>query len=199
MGIENTIMDRMKSMIYLDNAATTKVHPAVIQAMEPYWSEYYGNPASIYQFARKNQIALSKSRELIANSIHAQNTNEIYFTGGGSEGNNWIIKGIACALRDKGNHIITSNIEHASVIRANQFLEKMGYEVTYLDVDENGLVSLDELSKAIRPTTILISVMAANNEVGTLRLTLSADNTKEEMDYVVDHLVAIVNHLRANQ
>ena len=158
----------MNDIIYMDNAATTRVYPEVVEAMEPYWREYYGNPASIYQFSQKNQIALSKSRELIGNSIHAANANEIYFTGGGSEGNNWILKGIAFALKEKGNHIITSKIEHHSVLYVCHFLEKIGYEVTYLDVDENGLVSLDQLVEAIRPTTILISIMAANNEVGTL-------------------------------
>lgn len=157
----------MKNVIYLDNAATTRVHPEVVKAMVPYFSEYYGNPSSIYSFSDSVKEAVTKARETLASTIGAK-TNEIYFTGGGSEGDNWAIKAAADAYKAKGNHIITSKIEHHAVLHTCQYLEQHGYEVTYLDVDENGVVKLDELKKAIRPTTILISIMFANNEIGTI-------------------------------
>lgn len=158
----------MKKMIYLDNAATTKTRPEVVDAMLPYFTELYGNPSSVYDFATPARQAVAQARETIAAAIGAK-TNEIYFTAGGSESDNWAIKATAEAYRSKGNHIITSKIEHHAVLHTCQYLEKQGFEVTYLDVDENGTVKLDELKKAIRPTTILITIMFANNEIGTIQ------------------------------
>lgn len=158
----------MKKMIYLDNAATTKTRPEVVEAMLPYFTELYGNPSSVYDFATPARQAVAQARETIAAAIGAK-ANEIYFTAGGSESDNWAIKATAEAYRSKGNHIITSKIEHHAVLYTCQYLEKQGFEVTYLDVDENGTVKLDELKKAIRPTTILITIMFANNEIGTIQ------------------------------
>lgn len=158
----------MSKIIYLDNAATTKVYPEVMEAMLPYFTEYYGNPSSIYSFAGEADKAVTKGRETIADLIHA-NPEEIYFTGGGSESDNWALKATAEAYSNKGKHIITTKIEHHAILHTCQYLEKKGFEVTYLDVDEYGTVKLDELEKAIRPDTILISVMTANNEIGTIQ------------------------------
>mgnify|MGYP002771234263 CR=1 FL=1 len=157
----------MKKLIYLDNAATTRTAPEVVEAMLPYFGEYYGNASSVYEFGAKSKEAIAKSRETIANAIGAQE-NEIYFTAGGSESDNWALKATAEAYRDKGNHIITSKIEHHAILHTCEYLEKNGFEVTYLDVDEHGIVRLDQLKAAIRPTTILISIMFANNEIGTI-------------------------------
>ncbi|MCI8483400.1 MAG: cysteine desulfurase NifS [Lachnospiraceae bacterium] len=157
----------MKKMIYLDNAATTKTAPEVVEAMLPYFSEFYGNASTVYEFGGKSKEAVSKARETIANAIGAKE-NEIYFTAGGSESDNWAIKATAEAYQNKGKHIITSKIEHHAVLHTCQWLEQNGFEVTYLDVDEFGLVKLEELKKAIREDTILISIMFANNEIGTI-------------------------------
>lgn len=157
----------MSELIYLDNAATTAVIPEVFEAMKPYFMENYSNPSSVYSFAGKAKKAVEDAREQIASLIDAQSS-EIYFTGGGSEADNWALKATAEAYKDKGRHIITSKIEHHAILHTCEWLEKHGYEVTYLDVDENGLVSVEELEKAIRPDTILISVMFANNEIGTI-------------------------------
>ncbi len=157
----------MKKLIYLDNAATTRVNPKVLEAMTPYFCELYGNRSSVYSFADSAKDAVDHARETIAKSIGAK-TNEIYFTGGGSEGDNWAIKATAEAYRSKGNHIITTKIEHHAVLHTCQYLEQHGFEVTYLDVDEEGFVRLEDLKAAIRPTTILISIMFANNEIGTI-------------------------------
>jgi cysteine desulfurase len=157
----------MSKMIYMDNAATTKVAPKVFEAMLPFFCEEYGNPSSAYAFSGKIAQKVAEARASIAESIGASEK-EIFFTGGGSESDNWAIKGVADALKDKGNHIITTKIEHHAVLHTCEFLEKHGYEVTYLPVDEYGLVSLEELKKAIRSTTILISIMFANNEIGTI-------------------------------
>ena len=157
----------MGKMIYLDNAATTKTAPEVVQAMLPYFSEYYGNPSSIYDFAGKSKEAITKGREQIAEVLGAKKE-EIYFTAGGSESDNWALKATFEAYKAKGNHIITTKIEHHAILHTCEYLEKHGYEVTYLDVDENGLVSPEEVEKAIRPDTILISIMFANNEIGTI-------------------------------
>lgn len=153
--------------IYLDNAATTKTSPEVFEAMKPYFSELYGNPSSIYAFGGKAKAAVEEAREIIADSIGAK-TNEIYFTGGGSESDNWAIIGAAEAYKSKGRHIITSKIEHHGVLHTCKYLEKNGYEVTYLNVDEKGFVDIEELKRAIRPETILITIMYANNEIGTI-------------------------------
>lgn len=158
----------MNKVIYLDNAATTKTAPEVVEAMIPYFTENYGNPSSIYSFASKNKEAITIQREVIADALGAQ-ANEIYFTAGGSESDNWALKATAEAYKNKGNHIITTKIEHHAILHTADYLEKNGYEVTYLDVDEDGVVKLDELKAAIRPTTILISVMYANNEIGTIQ------------------------------
>lgn len=155
-------------MIYLDNAATTKVADSVVDEMLPYFKEYYGNASSIYQLGAKSKEALDESREYIAGTLGAK-TNEIYFTAGGSESDNWAIKATADAYAQKGKHIITSAIEHHAVLHTCEYLEKHGYEVTYVGVDENGVIKLDELKAAIRPDTILISVMFANNEIGTIQ------------------------------
>ena len=157
----------MDKYIYLDNAATTQVYPEVFEAMKPYFTEYYANPSSIYSFADEAKKAVDESRKAIADFIGAR-TEEIYFTAGGSESDNWAIKATARAYGDKGKHIITSKIEHHAVLHTCQELEKQGFEVTYLDVDENGIVLIDELKKAIRPDTILITIMTANNEIGTI-------------------------------
>ena len=158
----------MSKLIYLDNAATTKVAPEVVEAMIPYFTENFGNPSSVYSFAAKNKEAITKQREIIADALGAK-ANEIYFTAGGSESDNWALKATAEAYKEKGNHIITTKIEHHAILHTGEYLEKNGYEVTYLNVDENGVVKLDELKAAIKPTTILVSVMFANNEIGTIQ------------------------------
>lgn len=157
----------MNSTIYLDNAATTAVKPEVLEVMKPYFTEIYSNPSSVYSFAGKAKKAVEDAREQIAQVLHAD-ASEIYFTAGGSESDNWAIKGTLEALKDKGRHVITSKIEHHAVLHACEWLEKNGYEVTYLDVDENGLISPEELERAIRPDTVLITIMFANNEIGTI-------------------------------
>lgn len=158
----------MSKLIYLDNAATTSVNPEVLDAMIPYFTEYYGNPAAIYSYAEAPREAVAKSRDAIEQLIGAK-SDEIYFTAGGSESDNWALKATAEAYASKGKHIITTTIEHHAVLHTAQWLEKQGYEVTYVGVDENGVVKLEELEAAIRPDTILISVMAANNEIGTIQ------------------------------
>lgn len=158
----------MKKLIYLDNAATTKTAPEVVEAMLPYFSELYGNPSSIYSLAGESKKAVDHAREIIAGALGAQ-PEEIYFTAGGTESDNWALKAAAEFYKKKGNHIITTKIEHHAILHTCQWLEKQGFEVTYLNVDENGVVKLEELKKAIRPTTILISVMYANNEIGTIQ------------------------------
>lgn len=159
----------MEKIIYLDNAATTKTDPKVVEAMIPYFTEYYGNPSSIYGFASRNKEVIAGQREIIAHAIGGKE-DEIYFTAGGTESDNWALKATAEAYASKGKHIITSKIEHHAVLHTCEYLEKQyGFEVTYLDVDENGIVDLEELKKAIRPDTILISIMYANNEIGTIQ------------------------------
>lgn len=155
-------------MIYLDNAATTKTAPEVVEAMLPYFSEFYGNPSSIYKIAGKSKEAVAKGREQIANVLGTDPAN-IYFTAGGSESDNWALKATFELYKGKGNHIITTKIEHHAILHTCEYLEKQrGARITYLDVDENGLVDLEQLKAAITPETILISVMFANNEIGTI-------------------------------
>ncbi len=155
-------------MIYLDNAATTATLPEVFEAMKPYFLEQYGNAASIYEFASKSKKAMEDSRETIAKSLGAK-ANEIYFTAGGSESDNWALKALAEAYSEKGKHIITSKIEHHAILHTCEYLEKHGFTVTYLDVDENGIVDLEQLKSSIKSETILISIMYANNEIGTIQ------------------------------
>ena len=158
----------MEKIIYLDNAATTRTAPEVVDAMLPYFTENYGNPSSIYGFASANKEVIAEQREKIADILGAK-ANEIYFTAGGTESDNWALTATAEAYGTKGKHIITSRIEHHAVLHTCAYLEKRGYEVTYLDVDENGLVDPRKVEEAIRPDTILISIMAANNEIGTIQ------------------------------
>ena len=160
--------ETMSRLIYLDNAATTKTAPEVVDAMLPYFTEKFGNPSSVYSFAAANKEVITLQRETIAKVLGA-NTNEIYFTAGGSESDNWALKATAEAYESKGKHIITTKIEHHAILHTGEYLEKRGFEVTYLDVDEDGKVKLDDLRAAIRPDTILISVMYANNEIGTIQ------------------------------
>lgn len=157
----------MDKLIYLDNAATTRVSKAVLEEMLPYFGEVYSNPSAIYGFAADSKKAVDNARQQAAGLIGAK-PEEIYFTGGGSESDNWAIKAAVEAYSAKGKHIITTKIEHHAVLHTCEYLEKQGCEVTYLGVDENGKISLDELKKAIRPDTVLISIMFANNEIGTV-------------------------------
>ncbi len=158
----------MSKRIYLDNAATTKTSPEVVEAMLPYFTEHYGNPSSIYELAGESKEAVSKAREEIARILQAK-SNEIYFTAGGSEADNWALKAAFEAYKEKGNHIITTKIEHHAILHTCEYLEKRGAKITYLDVDENGVLRLEDLEKALTPETILISVMFANNEIGSIQ------------------------------
>ncbi|HIZ74172.1 MAG TPA: cysteine desulfurase NifS [Candidatus Mediterraneibacter stercoravium] len=158
----------MEKLIYLDNAATTRTAPEVVEAMLPYFTEKYGNPSSVYGFASANKEVITQQREKIAEVLGAK-TDEIYFTAGGTESDNWALTATAEAYVSKGKHIITSRIEHHAILHTCEYLEKRGYEVTYLDVDENGLVDPNAVEAAIRPDTILISIMFANNEIGTIQ------------------------------
>ena len=158
----------MKKLIYLDNAATTKTAPEVVEAMLPYFTEHYGNASAVYGLGQESKEAINKARAQIAQVLGAKE-NEIYFTAGGSESDNWALKAAAEAYAGKGKHIITSKIEHHAILHTCEYLESQGFEVTYLDVDEFGEVKLSELKKAIRPDTILISIMFANNEIGTIQ------------------------------
>ena len=157
----------MAKSIYLDNSATTPLKKEVLDAMLPYLTEHYGNPSSIYKIGQEAKAALDLAREQVASALGAT-AREIFFTGCGTEADNWAIKGVALAKSNKGNHIISSKIEHHAVLHTLQSLEKQGFEVTYLDVDEYGKISLDELRASIRPDTILITIMTANNEIGTI-------------------------------
>lgn len=157
----------MATKIYMDHAATTPVRKEVLEAMLPYFTEYYGNASGIYGIAKESKKAMEKAREQVAAAINAQ-PSEIYFTAGGSESDNMALRGVAEALKDKGNHIITTKIEHHAILHTCEYLEKHGFRVTYLDVDADGKVRLEDLEAAICPETILISVMFANNEIGTI-------------------------------
>lgn len=158
----------MATKIYMDNAATTPVRDEVLDTILPYFKEFYGNASSVYSIAKESKKALEKAREQVAKGIGAK-AEEIYFTAGGSESDNMALRGVAEALAKKGNHIITTKIEHHAILHTGEYLEKHGCEVTYLPVDEFGKISLEELEKSIRPETILISVMFANNEIGTIQ------------------------------
>ena len=158
----------MQTNIYMDNAATTPVKKKVLEEMIPYFSEKYGNPSSIYSLGNISKNAIENSREKVAKAINADKK-EVFFTGGGSEADNWAIRGIVDANKSKGNHIITSKIEHHAILHTCEYLEKNGFEVTYLDVDEYGVINLDQLKNSITDKTILISIMFANNEIGTIQ------------------------------
>lgn len=154
--------------VYMDYAATTYVKPEVLEEMLPYFTEKFGNPSSFYGISRETKRAIDKAREQVANALNCD-ADEVYFTGGGSEADNWAIKGIASAQKKKGNHIITTKIEHHAVLHTCQYLEKNGFDVTYLDVDAEGFINLDDLRNAITDKTILVSIMFANNEIGTIQ------------------------------
>lgn len=158
----------MNKPIYMDYAATTYTKPEVLEEMIPYFTEFYGNPSSVYSISRETKKALDKARMRVAKAINAD-PNEIYFTGGGSEADNWAIKGIAFAHQNKGNHIITTKIEHHAVLHACEYLEKHGFEVTYLDVDDEGVIRIEDLKNAIKENTILVTIMMANNEIGSIQ------------------------------
>ena len=162
----------MGKLIYLDNAATTKTAPEVVEAMLPYFTEHFGNPSSVYSVGSSNKEVIMKQRETIARALGAK-TDEIYFTAGGSESDNWALKATAEAYGSKGKHIITTKIEHHAILHTGEYLEKRGYEVTYLDVDENGLVKLDELTAAIRPTPSVLCLLTMKS-VRSNRLKKSA-------------------------
>lgn len=153
--------------VYMDHAATTSTHPEVIRAMQPYFHDKFANPSGIYSIAKENHRVIEDSRQMIADTLHARK-NEIYFTAGGSEGDNWALKEIADVYKEKGKHIITTKIEHHGILHTCEYLEQHGFDVTYLDVDTNGRVDLEKMERAIRKDTILISVMFANNEIGTM-------------------------------
>ena len=156
----------MKDIVYMDHAATTRMRPEAVEAMLPYFTEEYGNASALYSLGQQAKQALEEARSVLAKTICA-GSGEIYFTAGGSESDNWAIRGAAEACAGKGRHIITTKIEHHAVLHTCNDLEKQGYDVTYLDVDKDGLVSVDDVAKAIREDTVLISVMFANNEIGT--------------------------------
>lgn len=158
----------MNKVVYMDYSATTYTKPEVLQEMLPYFTEYYGNPSSVYSISRETKKAIDLSRDRVAKAINCER-NEVFFTGGGSEADNWAIKGIAFANINKGNHIITTKIEHHAVLHACEYLEKHGFNVTYLDVNEEGLIDLKQLESAITDETILVSIMFANNEIGTIQ------------------------------
>lgn len=156
-----------EDVIYLDNAATTRVADEVEEAMQPYLGDKFGNASTVYSYGEEAKEAIERARERIAESLDAK-PSEIYFTSGGSESDNWAVKGIAGACKEKGNHIITSRIEHHAILNSCEYLERLGYEVTYLDVDENGMVCVEDVVRAIRPETTLITIMFGNNEIGTI-------------------------------
>ncbi|MGB9788963.1 MAG: cysteine desulfurase NifS [Dictyoglomus turgidum] len=184
--------------VYLDYAATTPVRPEVWSAMEPYLKEIYGNPSSLHSFGRESRNAIESAREKVAKAISAK-PEEIIFTSGGTESNNMVLKGVAFALQDKGKHIITTPIEHHAVLEPCHFLEKLGFEVTYLPVDKYGLVDPDDLKKLVRKDTILISIMHANNEIGTIEpIKELAQIAKERDIYFHTDAVQTVGHIPVN-
>lgn len=153
--------------VYLDNAATTALSPRVLEAMLPYFTQYYGNPSSVHAFGREAKQGLDKARDQVAKALHCD-PSEVIFTGCGTESDNTVLLGVAQRYGDKGKHIITTNVEHHAILHTCEYLEKQGYSVTYLPVDQDGLVTAEQVAAAIRPDTILVSIMFANNEVGTI-------------------------------
>lgn len=185
----------MEKLVYMDNSATTPVKEEVLEAMLPYFTEYYGNPSSVYGLGRKSKQAIEESREIISKSLNAK-SKEIFFTAGGTEADNWALKGIAYANKRKGNHIITSKIEHHGILHTCEYLEKQGFEVTYLDVDKYGTVDIEQLKKSIKDETILISIMFANNEIGTVQpIKEIGEIAKEKNIYFHTDAVQAVGHL----
>ena len=180
----------MNMKIYADNASTTYVSSEVMNEMLPCFNTIYGNPSSLHSYGRDAAAIVDRARDRIAKAINAERSNEIYFTSGGTEANNWAIKGIARANRAKGNHIITSQIEHDSILESCKELENEGFEVTYLPVDKNGLVSITDLIHYIKPTTILVSIMAVNNEIGTIQNIKTISNIVHE-NGVIFHTDAV--------
>ena len=186
----------MENYIYMDNSATTPVKEEVLHEMLPYFTTKYGNPSSIYSLGRQSKNAIEVSRERIAKVLNAK-TNEIFFTAGGSEADNWALKGIAFANKSKGNHIITSKIEHHGILHTCEYLEKQGFEITYLDVDEYGTIDLKQLEESINSNTILISIMFANNEIGTIQPIKEIGRiAKENGVYFHTDAVQAVGHVR---
>ncbi|HHV26079.1 MAG TPA: cysteine desulfurase NifS [Tissierellia bacterium] len=186
----------MKNYIYMDNSATTPVKKEVLDEMLPYFSEKYGNPSSIYSLGSKSKNAVENARDKVAKVLGAK-PNEIFFTAGGSESDNWAIKGIAYANKDKGNHIITTKIEHHGILHTCQYLERQGFKVTYLDVDEYGMVDLDELRESITDETILITIMFANNEIGTIQpIKEIGQIAKEKNIYFHTDAVQAIGHVK---
>jgi cysteine desulfurase len=187
---------KMKKLIYMDNAATTRVHPDVLSAMLPFYQEEYGNPSSLYSFANGAKNAIEQAREKVATAIGAQK-NEIYFTACGTESDNWAVKGCAYANRSRGKHIITTAIEHHAILHTMKTLEKEGFEVTYLPVDEYGIISIEDFKNAIRPDTILVSIMYANNEIGAVEPVAEIGKIcHEKKIYFHTDAVQAVGHLR---
>ncbi|WP_063557241.1 cysteine desulfurase NifS [Clostridium ljungdahlii] len=185
----------MNKKVYMDYSATTYTKPEVLQEMIPYFTENFGNPSSLYSMSDVPREAINTARQKVAKAINADK-NEIFFTAGGSESDNWILKGIAFANKNKGNHIITTKIEHHAILHACKFLEKNGFEVTYLPVDEYGFINLEDLKKAIKDTTILVSVMFANNEVGTIQpIKEIGEICKEKKIYFHTDAVQAVGHV----
>ena len=186
----------MDRLVYMDNSATTPVKKEVLDAMLPYFSEAYGNPSSIYKLGRESKQALEESREIIAKHLNAK-PRELFFTGSGTEADNWAVKGVAYGNRSKGNHIITSKIEHHAILHTCEALEKQGFEVTYLDVDKYGMVNVEDLKKAIKDETILISIMFANNEIGTIQPIKEIGKiAKEKNIYFHTDAVQAMGHLK---
>ena len=185
----------MNKKVYMDYSATTYTKPEVLEEMIPYFTENFGNPSSLYSMSDAPREAINTARQRVAKAINADK-NEIFFTAGGSESDNWILKGIAFANKNKGNHIITTKIEHHAILHACKFLEKNGFEVTYLPVDEYGFINLEDLKNAIKDTTILVSIMFANNEVGTIQpIKEIGEICKEKKIYFHTDAVQAVGHV----
>lgn len=185
-------------MIYFDHAATTPVKTEVIEEMMPYYTNKFGNASSIYSIGRESKKAIEEARERVAKALGAM-TREIFFTGSGSEADNWAIKGVAYSNKERGNHIITTAIEHHAVLHTCQYLESDGFEVTYLPVDENGLVSPEQVKNAIKPNTILITIMFANNEIGTIQpITEIGKIAKENNIYFHTDAVQAIGNIPIN-
>lgn len=183
-------------MIYLDHAATTYVKKEVLEEMVPYFDKKYGNPSSLYSIGKENKVAIDKARKQVADALNAS-PNEIFFTSGGSESDNWALRGVALANKSKGNHIITSSIEHPAVLNTCRFLEKQGFNITYLNVDKDGLINLTELERAITDKTVLISIMFANNEIGTIEPVKEISNiAKKHNVYLHTDAVQAVGNIR---